>query len=234
MDDEAYECPECLKKIPGAEMLMKQKNQEKKDKLKKRLFAAGIAIAAVVFLTVVTVIVKKINTKPSDIYMKPVNEYIDGCVDNEFDQYISAFPDFYRQFLSEQFAYVVMGSIPDDEEKIHTADLLYHDQYYRSLAQEYGTDFDITYNILSEKRYAPDEIAKYQDEYRSYNSEQLKDSVFEDGYEIAVTFTIKGNLGSNSVTKEHFQLFDIDGKWYMMSYLDFMEQPEETTLENMR
>ena len=31
MDNEAYECPECLKKIPGAEMHMKQKEAEKKE-----------------------------------------------------------------------------------------------------------------------------------------------------------------------------------------------------------
>ena len=37
MDDEAFECPECLKKIPGAEMLAKQKELEKKEKRKKTL-----------------------------------------------------------------------------------------------------------------------------------------------------------------------------------------------------
>lgn len=29
MDNDAYECPECLKKIPGAEIKIKQKQEEK-------------------------------------------------------------------------------------------------------------------------------------------------------------------------------------------------------------
>lgn len=234
MDDEAYECPECLKKIPGAEMIAKQKKAEKKAKLKKRLITAGSAAAAVILLTGVTLLVKKLNTKPSDLYMKPVKEYIKGCVENDYDKFISAFPDYYQQFLSEQFAYVVMGSVPEDAEKIHTADMLYHDQYYRALTQKLGLDFNIDYSIIKEERYAPDKLMEYQEEYRSYNTEQLENAVFDDGYEITVSFTAKGNLGSNSISKENFQLFDIDGKWYMMSYIDFLEEPEEVNIENFR
>lgn len=234
MDDEAFECPECLKKIPGAEMLAKQKELEKKEKRKKNLIIIGTAVAVILLITGITFLVKKLNTKPSDKYMKPVRSYIDGCVENEYDEFISAFPEFIGQFMSEQFAYAVIGDIPEEEEKIRTADLLYLDQYYRTLAEKFGVDFDIDYTINSEKRYTPEELEKYQEEYRNYNTELLKNTVFSDGYEITVTFTAKGNLGSNSVTEENFQVFCINDKWYMMSYVDFLKEAEDITLDNLR
>ena len=232
MDNEAYECPECLKKIPGAEMLMKQKEAEKKEKRNKTLKITGLAVAVVAVITGLTFLVTFLTRKESDIYMKPVDAYIEGCVENEYDKYISAFPEFYQQMFNQQFAYIVMGEMTDDEEKIRTADMLYHDQYYRSLASEFGTDFDLTYKIYRETRMTAEDLKKYQEEYASFNPELLSNDVFEDGYEIAVTFTAKGNLGSNNVTNENFRVVKINDQWYMMDYVDFLYVEEETNLEN--
>ena len=52
MDDEAFECPECLKKIPGAEVLAKQKKIEKKQKRKSILLISSVAAGVVVWVVV--------------------------------------------------------------------------------------------------------------------------------------------------------------------------------------
>ncbi|MBE6853694.1 MAG: hypothetical protein E7505_09545 [Ruminococcus sp.] len=234
MDDEAFECPECRTKIPGAEMLFKQKQIEKRQKLKKNLTIAGIVVLAIAFITGITIAVKSFTKKASDEYMKPVEDYIEGCVANDFDLYISAFPEYYRTFFAEQYAYIVMGEIVDDKEKIHTAAMLYHDQYYRELTARYGLNFDINYKIHSEARFTPEELARYESEYRSFYEAELGSKTFEDGYKITVTFTPKGNLGVKDITKQDFMLCKIDGQWYMMSYVDFLEEEEEPDIENYK
>lgn len=232
MDNEAYECPECLKKIPGAELLIKQKEIEKKEKIKRNLKIAGLAFSVVVLITGLTVLISFLTRKESDIYMKPVDSYIEGCVENEYDKFISAFPVFYQQMFNQQFAYIVMGDMTDDEQKIYTADLLYHDQYYQSLSSKFGSDFDVTYQINKETKMTEEDLSKYHDEYISFNPEMLSNDVFEEGYEINVTFTAKGNLGSNKINQENFRVIKINGEWRMMDYVDFLYEKEETTLGN--
>ncbi len=234
MDNEAYECPECLQKIPGAEMIIKRREAEKKEKRKKIFKTIGAAVLGIAFITGLTILVASLTRKESDIYMKPVKEYIKGCVSNEYDEYISAFPEFYQAMFNQQFAYIVIGDMTNDAEKIHTADLLYHDQYYRTLCQKYGEDFEITYTIHNEKQLIGDELTKYQEEYISFNPEMLADTKFEDGYELVVSFKISGNLGSNTVSDEKFRVIKINDKWYMMNYVDFTYEKEDTNLSNMR
>lgn len=235
MDNEAYECPECLQKIPGADMFIRQKQAEKKEKRKKTLKLTGGIILAVAFITGLTVLVTYLSRKDKAEYMKPVDHYIKGCVNNDYAEYISAFPPFYQSFFNQQFAYIVMGDLTEDKEKMYTADLLYHDEYYKSLAQSYGTNFEITYNIYSEKHLIESELDSFEQEFVSFASEDYSGIEFQDGYELTVVFTTKGNLGSNTVTAEEFRVMKIDGEWYMMNYVDFLQtKDEETNLENLR
>ncbi len=234
MDDEALECPECLEKIPGADAIRRRREEEKKAKKQKVIRTVSAAVLAVAFITGLTILVTVIAGKKTDSYTKPIDTYIKGCVKNEYQDYISAFPDYYQMMLSQQFAYIVIGDMTDDPDKIYTADLLYHDQYYRELAQKFGSNFEITYKVHKEDRISPEKLEQYQGEYQSYNPEALADIVFEDGYELALTFTVKGNLGSNNVTMENFQIIKINGRWCIMSYVDFFYEKEKTNLENMR
>jgi DNA-directed RNA polymerase beta' subunit len=237
MDDEAYECPECLEKIPGADAIKRRREAEKKEKRTKKLKIAGGMLAAVAFITGLTLLVSVFTRKPSYYYMKPVRDYISGCVANEYDQHISAFPELFQRIMSEQYAYIVLNQMSDaleNPEKVHTADLLYFDQYYRELMRVYGTDFNITYKIYKEKHFNDEELKKYQNEYISLSPEDLADVVFEDGYSLALTFTIKGNLGSKTINEENFNLFKINGKWCMMSYIDFFAEKELTNIQNMQ
>lgn len=234
MDDEAYECPECLKKIPGAEVLAKQKKIEKQQKIKIRLIASGIALAFVALITGIVILVKFLSADSNKEYMKPVNNFIKGCTANDYDKYISAFTDYYGQFLSEQFAYIILGDIPSDDEKLRTAAMLYLDEYYRELIKRYGADFDITYDILSEKQKTADELKKLREEYVKFYPDKLSGVTFDDGYEITITFNIKGKLGVNNVTEQQFILIKIKDDWYMTSYVDLLREKEEPNIEDFK
>jgi len=234
MDNEAYECPECLKKIPGADQIIKRREAEKKEKRSKLLKIIGGSVLAVALITGLTILVATLARKDSTAYMKPVNHYINGCVKNDYGEYISAFPEYYRMMFSQQFAYIVIGDIPSDAEKMYTADLLYHDEYYKSLVSRFGSDFDITYKINSEKKLTPEELGSFRDEYLSFSGSTESLTEFEDGYEISVSFNVKGNLGTTTITDKAFRLIKMDGEWYMMNYIDFLMEKEDTTLANKK
>lgn len=235
MDNEAYECPECLKRIPGAEMIIKQRAAEKKEKKKKIIKTTLIAVGSVAFITALTLLVTFMTRKESDKFMKPVKSYIDGCVKNDYAMYVGAFHPYYQEMFNQSFAYIILGEMPEETEKMYTADLLYLDEYYRELARQYGTNFDITYKIYEETHIDESKLLEYRDEFVSYDQEKLEDTVIDDGYEITVVFTVKGNLGSRLFTEQNFQILHIDGEWYMMSYVDFLEEEEtdETTVNSM-
>ena len=227
MDDEAFECPECLKKYPGAELRAKQKAVEKKQKTRSRLIIAGICFGIIAVITGVTILLSAVLKKPEDYYSKPIKNYIDGCLENDYKKYMSAFTSYYGRFLSEQYAYLMLGEVPDDDKKIYTSAVLYLDNYYQEILKTFGNDVEITYKIYKEKQYTPEEISKYQDEYISYYENDLKGTTFTDGYEVYIEFTAEGNLGKNKVKDEDFMLFEINGEWKMMRYVDFLAKEDE-------
>lgn len=231
MDDEAFECPECLKKIPGAELLAKQKAIEKKQKLKSRLTTAGIVLGGIAIITALVAIVTTLNKKPSDLYGKPIEAYIESCIENDYKQHMSTFTGYMGTFLAQQYSYLVMGEVPQDDTKVQTAAILYLDAYYQDLIAKYGTDVEITYEINNEKRYTAEELQKYQEEYISLYKEGLAGTVFNDGYELILTFYVDGMLGKNTITESGFQVFEINGKWYIMRTVDFFKEAEEPDVE---
>lgn len=228
MDDDAIECPECLKKYPGAELKAKQKAVEKKQKIRSRLLISGICFGIIAVIAGVTVLLSILLKKPEDYYSKPIKNYIDGCMENDYKKYMSAFTPYYGRFLSEQYAYIMLGNVSDDDKKIYTSAVMYLDNYYQEILKTFGNDVNITYKIYNEKQYTADEISKYQDEYISYNSDELADTKFTDGYELYIEFTSKGNLGVNKVKDEQFMVFEINDEWKMMKPVDFLAKEDET------
>ena len=234
MDNEAYECPECLKKIPGAEMIIKRKAAEKKEKQKKIIKTTLISLAAVAFITGLTILVTFLTRKDSDIYMKPVKSYISGYVNNDYGQYLKAYHPYYQQMFNESYAYMVMGKMPSTEEIMLNADMIYHDECYKELANTYGSNFDITYKIYEENHLDEAKLKEYEAEFIAYEPDKLSETVFEDGYEDTVVFTIKGNLGSKSFTEKNFQVIKINGEWKMMSFVNFLAEEEQENTSDMR
>lgn len=225
MDDEAFECPECLHKYPGAELKAKQKAIEKKNKMKKRLTVGGLCTGAVALIVILSVVLSSVFQKP---YTKPIDSYIKGCTLNSYEKYMDAFTPFYGRYLSEYYSYIMLGEVPEDDQKVYTAAILYLDNYYQELMKEFGNDLSVTYKVYNEKQYTPEELEEYRQEYISVVPDDLKDTSFDDGYELYVIFRVKGNLGVNSIKQEKFQVFKIDGKWRMMTYLDFLAKEDET------
>ncbi len=227
MDDDAFECPECLKKYPGAELKAKQKAVEKKQKIRTRLIFCGICFGIIAVITGLTLILSAVFKKPEDYYSKPIKDYIDGCLENDYAKYMSAFTPYYGRYLSEQYAYLMLGNIPDDNKKIYTSAVLYLDNYYSEILKTFGNDVDISYKIYREKQYTPEELSKYQDEYINFYSDDLAGTEFTDGYELYIVFTAKGNLGVNNVKDENFMVFEINGEWKIMRYVDFLAKEDE-------
>lgn len=225
MDDEAFECPECLQKYPGAELKAKQKALEKKTKLKKKITIIAVCAGIIAVIITLTVVLNSIFGKP---YKKPIDSYIKGCVTNNYEKYMNSFTPFFGRYLSEYYAYIMLGEVPEDDKKVYTAAILYLDSYYQELINTYGTDFDVTYTVYDEKRYSTAELEDYRQDYISMAPEDVKDTKFDDGYELYVIFRAKGNLGTNSITKEKFQVFKIDGEWKIMTFIDFLAKEDDT------
>ncbi len=234
MDDEAFECPECLVKIPGAELLMKQKAIEKKQKRKARLITAGVSFGGLAVIVALVLLVTSINKKPSDYYTKPIDSFIEGCLENDYKEYMSAFTDYMGTYLAKQFSYIMLGEVPDDDQKIYTAAILYLDAYYQEMLSTYGTDVEVTYEIHDEKRYDSTQLQKYQNEYINLYKEGLAGTVFNDGYELIITFYVDGMLGKNAITESAYQVFQIGDEWYIMYAADFFKEEEEKNVESYK
>lgn len=230
MDDDAYECPECLKKIPGAEVMIKQRAIDKKEKRKRAAIVIGGAAALVIIITLAVAAVRAVANKTKNEYTKPIDSYIYGCVMNDYSKYISAFPAYYAQYMTEQFAYNVLGQLPEDNENTQKAAILYLDSYYQQLAKTYGNDVKIKYDIAAESQYTPEKLQELQDEYISYNKDQLAGTVFSDAYDLKVTFNISGALDKNTLVKD-IMVCKINDKWQLMYYVDFLADDSEQTTD---
>lgn len=235
MDDNAFECPECLKKIPGAEVLIKQKQIEKKEKTKKAAIIIGSTAALIILVIAAVLGVTALSKKSSDNYRKPIDTYIRGCVMNDYGKYISSYTPYYAKFMTEQFAYSILNDLPKDDEKVQHAAVLYFDSYYQQLTATYGNDFEIKYDIASETKYEPDKLKQLQDEYISYNKDELQGTVFEDAYDLKVAFNISGALGKKTLVKD-LMVCKINGDWKVMYYVDFLKDDSEQTtdIENFK
>lgn len=235
MDNDAVECPECRKKIPGAEVIQKQRELEKKQKTKSILVIGGIITGIIVFVSFMAVFISKNSGFAGQKYNKPINNYINGCLYNDYKKYMSSFTDYYGVYIAQEYSYYVLGQIPEDPENVQKAAILYLDAYYQDMIAKYGSDVDVSYNILTERQYTESEIEQFQEEYISLYPDGLSETKFTDGYELAVQFDVSGNLGKNTITETNFMVFEIDGEWKIMSRVDFFtEEEEKTSIEDYR
>lgn len=222
MDDEAYECPECLKKDPGAELIFKQKEAERKLKRKSRMTIAGISACVILIITILVIIAASLNRKPSYYYSKPIKTYISSFVENNYKKNLSAFDNTLADMIEENRACIMRDGTPaKDKAQAETGGILYLDEYYKALMKRYGNDFDITFKILSEKQMEKDKLSQYKEEYKSMFGTDVD---LSDGYELRIVFTIAGSLGKKSYTKDSFFVLKMNDKWKIIDEINFLEE----------
>ncbi len=225
MDDNAYECPECLKKDPGAELKFKQKEAEKKLRRKNKMTIAGIAAAVILIIAGLVILVVSLNRKPSFYYSKPIKSYIAGFVENNYSKNLSAFDDVLADAIQENRAFIMRDGQPaKDKAQAATGGELYLDEYFKALRQRYGQDFDISFKILDERQIKKDQLPKYEEEFTSMFGGEIDIS---DGYELKIVFTIQGSLGKKSYTKDSFFVMKMNDKWKIIDEINFLEEETE-------
>lgn len=225
MDNDAYECPECLKKDAGAELIFKQKEAERKLKRKSNMTIAGIAAAVVLIITGLVVLVVALNRKPSFYYSKPIKTYLASFEENNYTKNLSVFNEALADAIEENRAYIMRDGQPaKDKAQAATGGELYLDEYFKALRSRYGQDFEISFKVLSEKQMTPEQLVQYKEEFKSMFEKEVEIS---DGYELKIVFTIQGSLGKKSYTKDSFFVLKMDDKWKIIDEINFLE--EETT-----
>ena len=222
MDNDAYECPECLKKDAGAELIFKQKEAERKLKRKSSMTIAGIAAVIILIITGLVVLVVSLNRKPSFYYSKPIKAYIDGIEQNNYSKNLSAFDKVLADVIEENRAYIMRNGVPaKDREQAKVGGELYLDEYFKELMKRYGQDFEISYKILSEKQMKTDELSRYKEEFKSMFGEEADIS---DGYELKISFTIQGSLGKKNYSRDSFFVLKMNDKWKIVDEINFLEE----------
>jgi len=204
MDNDAYECPECLKKIPGAEIKIKQKQEEKKRKTKIAVILSLVIVLVVAIVTGVVYIIKVNTTTVQDKYVVPIKNYILGCEQNRYPRYLAAYTPYYAEMLDKGFAELTQNKNGE----------MYLNELYKSMLTKYGEDFKITYDIISEIQAPREVLDKYAEDYIKADFAE-EGTVFSDGYTVKIRFTVSGVKATKQFEKE-LQLLELDGKWYMM------------------
>lgn len=231
MDNDAYECPECLKKDAGAELIFKQKEAEKKLKRKNNLTIAGISAAVILVIAGLVILVVSLNRKPSFYYTKPIKAYLDSIEENNYPKNLSAFDEALADAIEENRAFIMREGKPaKDKAQAKIGGEFYLDNYYQALMERYGRDFSISYKILGEKQMKKEQLPKYKEEFKSMFG---KETEITDGYELQIVFTIQGSLGKKSYTRESFFVLKMDDKWKIIDEVNFLEE-ENTDNSNVQ
>ena len=209
MADDAVQCPECEKFVPGYEASKRRKKEKSMNAKRTAVFAAIIVAAVVLLFVIITavanVIVKNSEEADSD-YAKVFDRYTDALINVDYDEYLGVFPDFYANEVNEMFSYL-SGS---------GAEYL-----------QFGALNGITYEINSEGVANDDKIADYKDEWVNLYglSEKAKVSAV---YIIDADFTVSGRKLSDDIN-QNVMLAKIDGKWYLMNIMYLFDTSGMTT-----
>lgn len=130
------------------------------------------------------------SNKENKDYEKPVHNYFEGMEKGDLNTYEKAFPSFVETYM--------------DEEKLDDLVTMYKD--------EYGEDFDISYNITNKKELNNDDF----EDAKSYIKEEYDQDVnISGGYELEVEATMKGSKDSDTI-KTTMYVFKINDVWYCM------------------
>lgn len=222
MADDAVQCPECEKFIPGYESI-KRKKKEKSKSTKKTviivsIFAAVVIILVLVINAIVNVIIKNSEEADSD-YAKVFDKYIEATLNSDYDEYLEVFPDFYAKEIDNMFSYIC----PESSE--------YLEMLKETMVRQYGNINEITYEINSEGVANEDKLESYREEWVNvYGCPE--DAKISAVYIIDADFTVSGKKCADEIN-QNVMLAKIDGKWYLMNlmYLFDTEALETTAAE---
>lgn len=218
MADDAVQCPECEKFVPGYEASKRRKKEKSMNAKRTAVFAAIIVAAVVLLFVIITavanVIVKNSEEADSD-YAKVFDRYTDALINVDYDEYLGVFPDFYANEVNEMFSYL-SGSGTE-----------YLQMLNDKMTEQFGALNGITYEINSEGVANDDKIADYKDEWVNLYglSEKAKVSAV---YIIDADFTVSGRKLSDDIN-QNVMLAKIDGKWYLMNIMYLFDTSGMTT-----
>lgn len=212
MADDAVQCPECEKYVRGYENAKRMK-KEKSTETKKSLIITICAVAFVLllFFTVDAVmsVVRKNNEEADGDYAKVLDKYIEAVINCDYNEYLSLYPDFYKNEIDEMYSYI-SGSGQEYLEKIK-----------EDMVSQFGYINEITYTINSESVASDSQIEDYQAEWNELYgfSERADVSAI---YIIDADFKVSGR-NSSFDKNQSVMLAKIDGKWYLMNIIYFLD-----------
>ncbi len=207
MADDALQCPECEKFIPGYESAKRKQAEQKSGKKKIVVVAIVLAVIIVVVLIVNAVIttIAKNNSEADSDYSKIFDRYIEAILNTDYDEYLALYPDFYAKEIDDMYSYMCEDS----------AD--YIAMLKESMEKQFGLINEVTYQINSEGVANENKIASYKEEWVNvYGCDE--DAEVSAVYIIDVDFKVSGRNLTDDIN-QNLMLTKIDGKWYLMNFI---------------
>lgn len=128
-----------------------------------------------------------------------LDTYYQGIREQDYDMFLSAFPDFYKEQVEQECK---------EQSMDHKA---YMNGMYTNLTDQYGADFKITYTFSQIFQLTDDSLTAYDDILKTKFGVTASVS---DGYSAVVKEATSGMKDSSSYDLEWFFL-KIDGKLYL-------------------
>lgn len=140
------------------------------------------------------------NSKDNDekrkieAYEEPINNVVNGLKNADSETFLKAFPDFVS---------------------IHVKDI-YTDEYLgiyaKKMKEEYGTNVEMTYNIIEKSEILDGNLQKIEKEMKDVYEQDI---IIKNGYKLKTEINIKGKNGEDT-KNEMFEVYEIDGKWFIL------------------
>ncbi len=208
MADDALQCPECEKFIPGYENAKRKKTEKEHSKKKLIITLSCIAVVIILIVVIINAVINTVtkNSQEADSdYSKIFDRYIESILNTDYDEYLALYPDFYAKEIDEMYSYVCEDS----------AD--YIEMLKESMEKQFGLINEVTYTINSEGVASEEAIESYKDEWINvYGCDENAD--VSQVYIIDVDFSISGRNISDSIN-QNVMLSKINGKWYLMNFI---------------
>lgn len=190
------------------------------SKKTKKGFAVMLLATLMIIIIAFVVLCFFIGIRQSNGYKGTLNRYFDSFEDNDCEKY-----------MKTELIYKILDELNDideyDKDELIDALEFLFDYKVMEISDEFGSDFEIDFEIVSESELGDDEIDEY-DSVINMNSTYID---IEEGVELELEIEVEGSLDSDTFEAQA-QMLKVDGKWVigMLDVSGFSELDAESII----
>lgn len=168
--------------------------------LKSKNVVKVIAVLAMLVMTSVMLAgceFKKSNSNndSTEKFVEPIDNFIYGLGEANSEKFVSAFPDFLKDY---------MGSIFTND---------YLAETIKKAETVYGTNIKMSYSVSEKKDIAEEDLRSMEQNVKTTFDKDIK---ITKGYDVTIDIKTTGDT-TEDIEQEIISVYQIDGNWYLLN-----------------